>query len=68
MMMDGTQWEACSNQQDLFPVVEEVAIEGMEKADWRWRSVWVYVCVFGRSPAFLRVFTVSPKQKRKNSK
>lgn len=26
MMMDGTQREACSNQRDLFPAVEEVAI------------------------------------------
>lgn len=32
-MMDDTQQEACSNQQGLFPVVEEVAVERMGMMD-----------------------------------
>lgn len=44
MMMDGTQWEACSNQQDLFPAVEEVAAERMEKG-WLTVEERVGVCV-----------------------
>lgn len=33
MMMDGTQREACSNQRDLFPAVEEVAMGWLTEDD-----------------------------------